>query len=136
MKRRGFLQALLTISGTAALPANSQTVKPEKNIKLLETSLAGFQYYEGERLFPQLNIGDPLQLNRDPANKYDKRAVEVYWRTKTPEYKLGYIPRIANMSISQMLDSNEPLTASIVSLTRSDNPWQSLSLVVQWHQNG
>ena len=53
MKRRNFLQTLLGLAGTTALPANSN-IRSQQQIealKLLETSNAGFQYYQGERLF-------------------------------------------------------------------------------------
>jgi len=83
MKRCGFLQTLLGLAGTTDLPANStirQQSLEQKSVKLLETAIAGFQYYEGERLFNHIKIGDRVQLLRAPENKYDKRAVELYWK--------------------------------------------------------
>jgi hypothetical protein len=128
MKRRNFLQTLLGLAGTIALPANSnihdqQQIEP---LKLLETSVAGFQYYEGGRLFNQLNIGDPLQLRRAPENKYDKRAVEVYWNNNMP----GHIPKVANMSITQILDNSGKLNAEITQLRLQQKPWYCVSLTV------
>ena len=43
----------------------------------------------------------PITTTQRSENKYDKRAVEVYWNNNMP----GYIPKIANMSISQILDN-------------------------------
>ncbi len=67
MKRRSFLQTILGLAGTTVLPVNStirkQSLEPKK-LKLLETSIAGFQYYEGERLFNHIKIGDTVQLRR------------------------------------------------------------------------
>ena len=103
MKRRNFLLTLLGFPNTA-----------------------GFQYYEGERLFNQLNIDDPLQLRRDPENKYDKRAVETYWNNNMP----GHIPKMANMSISQILDNCGKLNAEITRLYPQQKPWYCVSLAV------
>jgi len=131
MKRRNFLQTLLGLAGTTALPANSNKLDQQQTepLKLLQTSIAGFQYYEGERLFNQLNIGDPLQLRRAPENKYDKRAVEIYWQSNM----LGHLPRMANMSVSQMMDRGEQINARITKLTQPDNTWQCITLIIEWN---
>ena len=129
MKRRGFLQTLIGLAGTTAIPAtgsSQQNRQKQARVQLLETSLAGFQYYEGERLFPQLNIGDPLQLRRAPENKYDQRAVEVYWQGNM----LGHIPRVANMSVSQILDKGGVLDAEISQLLPENLPRYCVSLTV------
>lgn len=131
MKRRDFLQTMLGLIGTTALSANSGA-KTSKNqaapVKLLQTSIAGFQFYEGERLFNHIKIGDTVQLRRAPKNKYDKRAVEVYWKGNM----LGHIPRVANMGVSQMMDRNEYLHSRITRLTRSDNPWERVEVEIYY----
>ncbi len=127
MKRRGFLQALLGIAGTTALPASSSNnINQTKPVKLLQTSIAGFQYYKGEDLFNHIKIGDTVQLCRASENKYDKRAVEVYWKGNM----LGYIPRMANMSISQMLDDGVGLEGEISLLIPEKRPCYCVELVV------
>jgi len=127
MKRRSFLQTLLGLAGSTALPASSNISEQQQEpVKLLEASIAGFQYYEGERLFTQLKIGDQLQLRRAPENKYDKRAVEVYWNNKM----LGHIPRVANMSVSQILDNDGKLNAEIARLRPEQSPWYCVDLAV------
>jgi len=137
MQRRNFLQALIAMVGTTTMPAtgmpttgsSKQNIAIQKPLQILETSIAGFQYYEGERLFPQLNPGDLLQLRRAAENKYDKRAVEVYWQGNM----LGHIPKIANMSVSQMMDRNMQLSAHITTLTPAYSPWQCITLIVEWN---
>ncbi len=129
MKRRGFLQTILGLAGTTALPANSkiqQKLLDQKQIKLLETAIAGFQYYQGKRLYNHIKIGDIVQLRRAPQNKYDKRAVEVYWKGNM----LGYIPGIANMSISQMLDDGVNLEGKISQLKPEKVPCYCVGLTV------
>jgi len=131
MKRRGFLQALLGIAGSTALPASgsaNKNVDQSKPVKLLQTSIAGFQFYEGEHLFNHIKIGDTVQLRRAPKNKYDQRAVEVYWKGNMP----GHIPRIANMGISQMMDRGVHLDSKITRLSYTVDPWTRIKIEVYY----
>ena len=88
--------------------------------------LAGFQYHQGEKAWRRLRAGTPLELVREPDNPYDPRAVRVDWRGR----KLGYIPRRENTAVSQLLDKNQSLTARIVRLRISDDPWERIEFVV------
>lgn len=63
---------------------------------------------------------------REPQNPYDPRAVRVDWRG----HKLGYVPRIENTAVAQMLDRGERLTARILQLRESHDPWERVRLVV------
>ncbi|MBB5326032.1 hypothetical protein HNQ34_003150 [Anoxybacillus tepidamans] len=51
--------------------------------------IAGWRYYEGERVIDQLQVGDDVKFQREPKNEQDPKAVVVL--TKQGE-KLGYIP--------------------------------------------
>ena len=90
--------------------------------------LAGFQYHNGEALWPQLAVGQTLQLVREADNHYDGRAVRVEWQG----YKLGYIPRLDNAAVSQLLDRGEMLEAVIERMEESNNPWERIGVEVRW----
>ncbi|HBZ29977.1 MAG TPA: hypothetical protein DEO56_05200 [Nitrosomonas nitrosa] len=84
MSRRVFLQSLVALLGGVALSAMAQTkpnslFKPlDADWKILQVSpVAGFQYYQGEALWPQLAAGQPIPLIRETGNPYDKRAVLI-----------------------------------------------------------
>jgi hypothetical protein len=95
----------------------------------LQTSpVAGFQYNHGEALWPQLAVGQTLQLVRETNNKYDDRAVRVEWQGR----KLGYIPRLDNAAVSQLMDRGEGLDAEIACLNESRNPWERVGVEVKW----
>ena len=117
MSRRGFLKGLL---GLTLLPLTGRAGAQASNRRLiLQTSpVAGFQYYDGERLFSELAEGDLLELRREPDNRYDRKAVEVYWKGR----KLGYLPRVENYSISQMLDRGERLACRVTELGNGPSP--------------
>lgn len=135
MSRRVFLQSLTALLGGFALPAMTQT-KPDLQLKpagtqwkTLQTSpIAGFQYHQGEALWPQLATGQPVTLIREPGNRFDQRAVRIDWQ----DHKLGYIPAIDNAAISQLMDRGERLEAVIVELNQSRNPWERVEVEVRW----
>ena len=72
--------------------------------------------------------GQQITLQREPTNTFDVRAVAVYWE----QQKLGFIPRLDNAAISQLLNRGEILIASIYSLAESDNPWERVEVEVRW----
>lgn len=129
MSRRAFLKSLTALVGGLALPAVARAAMTSDGVKTLQHSpLAGFQYHHGEALWPQLAIGQPLQLVREADNKYDDRAVRVEWQGR----KLGYIPRLDNAAVSQLLDRGERLEAMIVGLQVRENPWERVMVGVRW----
>ncbi len=65
-------------------------------------------------------VGQPLTLVRETGNPYDSKAVRVDWQGQ----KLGYVPRVENTAVAQMLDRGERLTARIVRLKEDQNPWE------------
>jgi len=125
MNRRNFLN-LLGLSSLA--PIKQPPIPPNsKKVTLLQTSpVAGFQYYDGEKVWQNLAIGDAVQLVRQPDNKHDEYAIEVYWKDR----KLGYVPRVANRTLAQMLDRGETLTAKIANRQSADNPWERLEIEI------
>ena len=129
MSRRTFLKSLTALIGGLALPAVARAATNRTNAKTLQCPpLAGFQYHHGEALWPQLSVGQPLQLVREPDNRYDDRAVRVDWQG----HKLGYIPRLDNAAVSQLLDRGERVEAVIVRLAESGNPWERIVVEVKW----
>jgi hypothetical protein len=67
-----------------------------KRKHLLNCEIAGFTYYEGPVVFGQLQIGTVLRLVAEPENRYDPDAIALYFE----EYKLGFIPRAENKTLS------------------------------------
>ncbi len=124
--RRRFMQSLFGAGVT--LPAAVQVkASQEKNLLLQNSPIAGFQYYDGEDIWPRLKVGDALTLKREPANRYDKRAVEVFWQRR----KLGYVPRLDNCAVAQILDRGLILHARISGLRDDLNPWSRVRIEIR-----
>ncbi len=80
--------------------------------------VAGFQHYEGNKVFGRLKVGDPLRLIRERQNPADPNAVRVEWRG----HVLGYVPEATNANLARQMDFGNRLRARVVRLSRHRDP--------------
>jgi hypothetical protein len=122
------LAALLVVQVTAAPLQAQQATTPQPRVEVLVQSspLAGYRYGEAARLWPELRLGDALQLVREPDNTTDARAVRLEWRGR----KLGYVPRRENAAVAWGLDRGAPLRARISRLEEHPNPRRRIEFEV------
>ena len=80
--------------------------------KLLDSYLAGSHDHDLSVIDDLLKKGSILQLVRDQGNEFDKHAVAV---TMENGYLLGYIPRVDNRVLANLLDNKDTLYAVMVS---------------------
>src|SRR5204862_7871380 len=91
----------------------------QPRVLVQSSALAGFRYHAAAaELWPELRVGDALELEREPANAHDANAISVAWRGR----KLGYVPRRENAALAWALDRGEPLRARISRLAPHPNP--------------
>ena len=121
----GFLRRALLVT---AVLASAQLHAQNSEIRMLVQSspLAGFQYYQGEQLWQEIRIGDPLTLAREPENTHDSYAVRVEWRG----HKLGYVPQRENRAVAQHMDRGGNVEARVSKLRQHRNPWQRIEFEV------
>jgi hypothetical protein len=125
MLRDDYLHSLWAF---ANLPPYERHAGAESSAILLQTSpVAGFQYHRGEALWNRLEAGDALALIREPNNSYDAKAVRIEWKG----HKLGYLPRVENHAVAQLLDRVEKFSARIVALKSGGDPWKRITLAVE-----
>ena len=118
MKRRTFFQQLF---GSVGLAATGATVALKtRSVLIQESPIAGFQFHEGDAIWPSLAVGEKLALLREATNAHDPDAVAVYFQNK----KLGYVPCAENTAVAQMLDRGETLEARVSGLVVKDEPWE------------
>jgi hypothetical protein len=99
-----------------------------QSVRMLVQSspLAGFRYHDAKAVWPELVVGDRLDLVREPANAYDANAVRVEWRGR----KLGYVPRAENAALAWAMDRGEQVTARISALREHRNPRRRIEFEV------
>ena len=110
----------------APLPAAAPAAGGEVRMLVQSSPLAGFQYYQGARLWDEIKVGDALTLVREPANPHDANAVRVEWRGTV----LGYVPRRENQALARHMDRGGEVEARISRLTPHRNPWQRIEFEV------
>jgi hypothetical protein len=85
---------------------------PPRQIRLQQTSLAGFRHHEAPDLWDALSRRARLCLAREADNPHDPNAVALLWRGR----KLGYLPRGENLVAARLLDRSRSLSARIARL--------------------
>ena len=116
------MRFLLSLLLVLAFPAGGQSVQ----FVVQSSPLAGFRYGEGAGLWPQLRLGDALELVREEDNPHDPNAVRVEWRG----HKLGYVPRRQNAALAWGLDRGTPLRARVSRLEVHPNPAKRIEFEV------
>ena len=91
-----------------------------QQVRLLVQSspLAGFNYHQAPEVWRGMRVGDALDLEREPDNVHDGRAISVQWRG----HKLGYVPRAQNTALAWAMDRGETLDARVCRLRPHRNP--------------
>lgn len=124
MRFRPELAAILA----AAVLAGGSAAAPAQQVRMLVQSspIAGFRFHDAPALFHQLQVGDRIDLVREPTNPHDPAAVRVDWRG----YKLGYVPRRENSALAWAMDGGEAVMARISTLREHRNPRQRIRLEI------
>jgi len=122
----GMLLAEASPDSVAAEALAGRRSEPDIRHILQTSPLAGFQHYAGRALFPLMRVGDVLALVREPANPYDPGAVRVEWHG----VQIGYAPRAENVDLARLMDRGTPVTARILHLQKSRDPWKRVMLEI------
>ncbi len=69
-----------------------------------------------------------FDLTREPTNKFDKRAIAIYYNKN----KIGYIPKEKNEVIANLMDAGKKFSAKLISKSWEGN-W--LKIVVEIYLN-
>ena len=131
MNRSAFIKSfiisgfgLLTVKGVAK-PAFT-IPEEEKTTALLKCYIAGYAYYQGERVINQLKPDLKLDLKREPENPYDNKAIAIYFEN----HKLGFIPRVNNKVIANIMDQKMPVFAKILKINPGNEVWDKVEVEV------
>jgi hypothetical protein len=94
---------------------------------LVRTHVNGTKHYDAPTCRDALAPGARLTLRREPSNPYDDRAIEVL---TAAGQKLGYVPRVRNRVLAQLLDAGEALD-TVLELSEGQREWPYLVLAVR-----
>jgi len=77
------------------------TTKPDRY------ALVGMQHRNAEQFVADLPPDEPLTLIREPGNRYDPNAVQVWARGR----HVGYVPKTQNAPLAQFIDAHGKTTS-------------------------
>lgn len=98
-------------------------------IGIQQSPLAGADYHQLDAVLDEIKVGDPLRFEREPNNRFDRRAIKVFWRST----QLGYLPRKQNRAIAEAMDQGVAVVGSVVAIRKDPDPWRRL-LIDVWLQ--
>ena len=78
MRRRDMFQALCSLLGFGALATRRAHAAAPREILLAGMHVAGTAYYDAGAAAGRLRPGQRLTLRRQPGNRYDALAIEVF----------------------------------------------------------
>lgn len=107
-------------------PACAQDRAASVRMLVQNSPIAGFRYHAAAEVWSDLQVGDALELSREPENSHDASAVSVSWRGR----KLGYVPKRQNAALAWGLDRGEPLQARISRLADHPDPSRRIEFEV------
>ena len=87
--------------------------KAKNDIPLFQTHVVGTAYYKLDDVRHTLRSGQNLRLQREPYNKYDELAIEVFSKSGA---KLGYVPRHRNEVVASLMDSGRIIFAKVTNI--------------------
>ena len=95
---------------------------------LAHFDIAGFTYYEGVLAFSELEIGTLLQLKLEEDNKFDARAVALYFK----DFKLGFVPRSENRIFYKFLKVgiSDCFEVRIQRIDKKEHPENQIGVIV------
>lgn len=98
----------------------------KERIYLNSFLIAGYRYYDGEKIEDALKPGDILRLIREPANIHDRRAIEIY----SGRWKIGYVPRRENKVISNIMDQGYSTAGVIDGINQARPTWERMRVSI------
>lgn len=90
--------------------------------------IAGWRYYDGEKVINQLKEGAAVRFQLEPSNKEDEKAVIVL--SEKGEYKLGYIPAFYSGFMYEMMEEHFVYEARIEKVSPMARPQSKVSISV------
>lgn len=125
MRRRDVIRVLGSLFGVGALAARRVRAAAPREILLARMHVAGTAYYDAEAVAGRLRPGQRLALRRQPGNRYDELAIEVFFGPRG--HKLGYVPRRSNEMPARLIDAGKRLSARAESIERQGN-WLNIQM--------
>jgi len=101
----------------------------EPSKEFISCDVAGFGHWDGTLVFDKLEPGTHLDLEAEPDNPFDARAVALYYKNT----KIGFIPRCMNSELSLLLffGHEDVFDAVVTQVRREADPEHQVRVMVR-----
>lgn len=115
----------------------------------MNCNLAAFEHYDGYAVMPQMKVGDLLYMVREEDNKYDHKAIALFYvPAQMPQgvdafpipvqgqeveaVHVGYIPAVSNSELAMMFDfgHSDIFECRISAINPEEHPNQQIRIRV------
>lgn len=93
----------------------------------LKFYVAGVRFHKLHTVSDVLEEGDTVDLIPEPSNKFDKFAVKIKYNNVT----LGYVPKKFSYEVTELMDSDVMLRATIIQLQPEFASWTALKVEIE-----
>ncbi|WP_027723949.1 HIRAN domain-containing protein [Tuberibacillus calidus] len=90
--------------------------------------IAGWRYYDGEKVLQQLKINEEVRFELDKDNPKDTKAVTIF--TKTSNQKLGFVPAFYSGFMYDVIKNNGKYSAKIEQINSNAKPQLKVKVIV------
>ena len=95
-----------------------------REIFLLDIVVAGTTHCKRiYKVYPELEKGQILRMQRHPKNRYDKNAIALYY----DKVRIGWVPRELNLIISRLMDAGKAFFCRIEDVELVDDYWVKIT---------
>jgi len=124
MKRIDFIRSLaVSLTGMTLFPQMIGSDEEQKKPVLLEHFyIAGYYYYDGDKVEQQLKVNEKLRIKREKDNPHDSKAISLWYSG----HKLGFVPRHKNSTLAKLLDQKIEIKAVINQIYPDESPWKRI----------
>ncbi|WP_163538154.1 HIRAN domain-containing protein [Gracilibacillus sp. YIM 98692] len=90
--------------------------------------IAGWRYYDGDKIESQLQAGSNVNFQLEPSNKEDNKAVIVL--SDNQGHKLGYIPAFYSEFMFDVIENNQKYEAKIEKVNSYAKPQLKINISI------
>jgi len=100
-----------------------------KEVFLMDCHVAGTTHLDLGQVEPGLILDGPLILKREPDNKYDQLAIQIFDEHGN---RIGYVPQAKNEVIARLMDAGKLIFGKLIqkSWDGANNSWLRLQIKV------
>ena len=93
--------------------------------------IAGVKFHEAFKVLPKLEVGNELEMEPEPTNRFDSNAVKLMFIDVDLEsYMIGYIPAKFSGQASAFLETGEKPICVITEVNVEEKPWKQIKVEV------